>query len=155
MGVRKELDLLLKDSEKAVLDVMQSNLAFIGDSLINKVVAKESGLSNAKKLDAIKGIDASGLNQYKDDLLDVLTIISYETLRQTKKEIPKAKYELSEKDILVEDWGGKVQMLPISALQKKGIDELLDAVNLESEMQELNKDNNSKKEMLTKILELN
>ena len=28
-------------------------------------------------------------------------------------------------------------MLPISALQKKGIDELLDAVNLESEMQEL------------------
>ena len=104
MGVRKELDLLLKDSEKAVLDVMQSNLAFIGDSLINKVVAKESGLSNAKKLDAIKGIDASGLNQYKDDLLDVLTIISYETLRQTKKEIPKAKYELSEKDILVEDY---------------------------------------------------
>jgi SPP1 gp7 family putative phage head morphogenesis protein len=99
MGVRKELDLLLKDSEKAVLDVMQSNLAFIGDNIINKVVAKESGLSNAKKLDAIKGIDASGLNEYKDDLLDVLTIIAYETLRQTKKEVPKAKYELSEKDI--------------------------------------------------------
>jgi|TARA_R100000479_G_scaffold172516_1_gene117233 SPP1 gp7 family putative phage head morphogenesis protein len=99
MGVRKELDLLLKDSEKAVLDVMQSNLAFIGDSLINKVVAKESGLSNAKKLDAIKGVDASGLNEYKDDLLDVLTIIAYETLRQRKKEVPKAKYELSEKDI--------------------------------------------------------
>ena len=84
MGVRKELDLLLKDSEKAVLDVMQSNLAFIGDSLINKVMAKESGLSNATKLDAIKGIKASGLDEYKDDLLDVLTIIAYETLRQTK-----------------------------------------------------------------------
>ncbi len=99
MAIRKELDRLLRDSEKAVLDVMQSNLSYIGDSLINKVMAKESGLSNALKLDAIKGIDASGLNEYKDDLLDVLTIIAYETLRQTKKEVPKAKYELSENKI--------------------------------------------------------
>ena len=96
---RHEIDKLLKDSEKAVLDVMQSNLSFIGDSIINGVVAKESGLSKTTKLDAVKGIKPSGLKEYKEDLLDILTIIAYETLRQTKKEVPKAKYELSENEI--------------------------------------------------------
>jgi SPP1 gp7 family putative phage head morphogenesis protein len=99
MAIRKELDTLLRDSEKAVLDVMQSNLSFVADTIINKVVAKESGLSDATKLDAIKGIKASGLDEYKKDLLDVLTIIAYETLRITKKEVPKAKFELSENEI--------------------------------------------------------
>ena len=54
MGIRKELDRLLKDSEKATLDVMQSNLAVMADSIINKVMARESGLSQSKKLDAVK-----------------------------------------------------------------------------------------------------
>ncbi len=98
MGIRRALDRLLKDSEAAVLDVMQSNLATIGDSLINKIMAKEKGLTPSTKLDAVKGITASGLNSYKRDLLDVLTIISYETLRHTKKEVPKAKFNLSEFD---------------------------------------------------------
>ena len=99
MAIRRELDTLLRDSEKAVLDVMQSNLSFVADTIINKVVAKESGLSDATKLDAIKGIKASGLDEYNKDLLDVLTIIAYETLRITKKEVPKAKFELSENEI--------------------------------------------------------
>lgn len=96
MGTRRELDKLLRESEKAVLDVMQSNLAFIGDGLIKKIMAKERGLTNSTKLDAVKGITAPGLNKYKADLLDVLTVIAYETLRHTKKEVPKAKFKLSE-----------------------------------------------------------
>ena len=33
--------------------------------------------------------------------------------------------------------GGKVQMIPVSAITRKGIDSLLDAIELESEMLEL------------------
>ena len=40
MGIRIELDRLLKDSEDAVLDVMQSNLSYMAASLINKIMAK-------------------------------------------------------------------------------------------------------------------
>ena len=98
MGVRRELDKLLRESEKAVLDVMQDNLAFIADGLIMKIMAKERGLSNSKKLDAVKGITAPGLNKYKTDLLDVLTVVAYESLRHAKKEVPKAKFKLSEVD---------------------------------------------------------
>mgnify|MGYP001441311446 CR=1 FL=1 len=98
MGMRRELDRLLKDSESGVLDVMQSNLAYMADSLINNIMAKERGLSSSQKLDAVKGIRASGIDKYKKELLDVLTVIAYETLRHTKKEVPKAKFKLSEFD---------------------------------------------------------
>jgi len=49
----------------------------------------------------------------------------------------KIKRELAERDVLVEDWGGKVPCVPISALTGDGIDDLLEILMLESEMLEL------------------
>ena len=46
MGIRRELDRLLKDSEDAVLDVMQSNLSYMEDYLINKIMDKERGMTS-------------------------------------------------------------------------------------------------------------
>ena len=68
---------------------------------------------------------------------DVPIIVAMNKIDLDGADIEKVKGDLAKHDLVSEDWGGKVQMLPISALQKKGIDELLDAVNLESEMQEL------------------
>jgi translation initiation factor IF-2 len=36
--------------------------------------------------------------------------------------------ELSDKDVLVEDWGGKIQSVPTSAKTGEGIDELIEAI---------------------------
>ena len=52
-------------------------------------------------------------------------------------EIERIKRELSERDVLVEDWGGKVQAIPISAKTGDGIDDLLSSIILETEMLEL------------------
>ena len=49
----------------------------------------------------------------------------------------KIKEELSQMNILVEDWGGKYQCQEISAKQGVGIDELLEKVLLEAELMEL------------------
>ena len=68
---------------------------------------------------------------------DVPIIVAMNKIDLDGADIEKVKGDLAKHDLVSEDWGGKVQMLPISALQKKGVDELLDAVNLESEMQEL------------------
>jgi len=68
---------------------------------------------------------------------EVPIIVAMNKIDLDGADIEKVKGDLAKHDLVSEDWGGKVQMLPISALQKKGIDELLDAVNLESEMQEL------------------
>ena len=57
-------------------------------------------------------------------------------------DIERIKRELSERDVLVEDWGCKVQAIPISAKTGDGIDDLLSSIILETEMLELkaNKD---------------
>ncbi len=49
----------------------------------------------------------------------------------------KVKRELSENDVLVESWGGKVQSVEISALNGDGVDELLDSLLLETELLDL------------------
>ena len=49
----------------------------------------------------------------------------------------KVRRELSENDVLVESWGGKVQSVEISALNGDGVDDLLDSLLLETEMLDL------------------
>jgi translation initiation factor IF-2 len=48
--------------------------------------------------------------------------------------------QLSGHEIVVEDWGGNVPMVRVSALKKTGIDDLLEMINLVAEMQELKAD---------------
>ncbi len=49
----------------------------------------------------------------------------------------RVKTQLSEKGLVAEDWGGTTMFCEISALQKMGIDELLDAILLQAEVLEL------------------
>jgi len=50
----------------------------------------------------------------------------------------RVKTQLSELQLVPEDWGGQTMFCEISALQKKGIDELLDGILLTAEVLELN-----------------
>ncbi len=49
----------------------------------------------------------------------------------------RVKNELAAKDVIPEDWGGDTQFIQVSAHTGQGIDELLEAVGLQSEMLEL------------------
>ena len=49
----------------------------------------------------------------------------------------RVKTELAAKDVIPEDWGGDTQFIPVSAHTGQGIDELLDALLLQSEVLEL------------------
>ena len=49
----------------------------------------------------------------------------------------RVKRQLSEHDLIVEDWGGDVISVPVSALRKDGIDDLLDNILVASEVAEL------------------
>lgn len=52
----------------------------------------------------------------------------------------KLMQQLAEHNIVVEDWGGDVPCVRVSALQKTGIDDLLEMITLVAEMQELKAD---------------
>jgi len=52
-------------------------------------------------------------------------------------DLERIKGDLAAKDLTPEDWGGNIQMVPVSALKGDGVDKLLEAVILESELLEL------------------
>lgn len=49
----------------------------------------------------------------------------------------RVKQELTNHEVVPEDWGGDVQFVPVSALTGLGVDELLDAISLQAEVMEL------------------
>jgi translation initiation factor IF-2 len=49
----------------------------------------------------------------------------------------KCRQQLSEQELIPEDWGGETQMIPVSAKTGEGLDSLLEAINLQAEMLEL------------------
>ncbi|MBX5476013.1 MAG: translation initiation factor IF-2 [Clostridia bacterium] len=52
----------------------------------------------------------------------------------------RVKQQLAEHDLLPEEWGGDTIVVPVSAVQRKGIDELLEMILLVAELQELKAD---------------
>ena len=49
----------------------------------------------------------------------------------------RVKQELSEKDLIAEDWGGDIVMVPVSAIKGENIDKLLEMILLVSEVEDL------------------
>lgn len=49
----------------------------------------------------------------------------------------RVKQELTEYELVSEDWGGDTMFCPVSALKGEGVDELLEAIKLQAEMMEL------------------
>ena len=68
---------------------------------------------------------------------EVPIIIAINKIDLEAADIDKVKGDLAKYELVPEDWGGKNQMIPVSAISKEGIDSLLDAIELESELLEL------------------
>jgi len=68
---------------------------------------------------------------------EVPIVIAINKIDKPNANSDKIKEELSQMNILVEDWGGKYQCQEVSAKTGEGIDELLEKVLLEAELLEL------------------
>ena len=49
----------------------------------------------------------------------------------------RVKKQMSEHGLVPEDWGGDISFVPVSAVKREGIQELLEQINLQAEIQEL------------------
>ena len=90
------------------------------------VVAADDGLQPQTE-EAISHAKAAG----------VPIVVAVNKMDREEADIEKVKTELSNKDLIPEDWGGNTQFIPISALKGEGVKELLEAVALEAEVLEL------------------
>lgn len=64
-------------------------------------------------------------------------IIAINKIDRPSADIEGIKKQLSEKDVLIEEWGGKYQCSAISAKTGEGIDDLLDKILLEADVLDL------------------
>ncbi len=49
----------------------------------------------------------------------------------------RAKNELASREVIPDDWGGDTQFIPVSAITGQGVEDLLEAINLQAELLEL------------------
>lgn len=71
-------------------------------------------------------------------------IIAINKIDKPEADIERTKTMLSEINLIPEDWGGKTICVPISAKEGKNIKELLEMINLLSDMEDLKADENRK-----------
>ena len=67
-------------------------------------------------------------------------IVALNKMDKEGANVQKVKQDLATEDVLVEDWGGKVPVIEISAKEGRNIDELLNMVILVAELEELKED---------------
>ena len=85
--------------------------------------------------DGIKPQTEEAINHAK--AAGVSIVVAINKIDLDSADIDKVKGDLAAKDLTPEDWGGTVQMVPVSALKGDGIDDLLERIALEAEILEL------------------
>jgi translation initiation factor IF-2 len=68
---------------------------------------------------------------------EVPIVVAINKIDKENADPNRVKQQLAEAELVVEDWGGDVVSIDISAKEKKGIEELLESVLLVAEMEEL------------------
>lgn len=112
----------------AAFTAMRARGAQVTDVAI-LVVAADDGVM-PQTIEAINHVKAAG----------VPFIVAMNKIDKPDANPEKLMHQLSEHNVVVEDWGGEVPCVKVSALKKTGIDDLLEMISLVAEMQELRAD---------------
>ncbi len=90
------------------------------------VVAADDGVM-PQTIEAINHAKAAGVD----------IIVAINKMDKPSANPDRVKQELTEYGLLAEDWGGETICVPVSAVNKEGIDQLLEMITLVAEMKEL------------------
>ncbi len=104
---------------------MRSRGANVTDIVVLVVAADDSIMPQTQE--AIKHAQTAG----------VPIIVAANKIDKPNANLEKVKKDLSVNNLLVEEWGGEVPMVGVSALKKTGLSDLLDTIQLQAEMLEL------------------
>jgi translation initiation factor IF-2 len=71
---------------------------------------------------------------------NVKMVVAVNKIDKPGADLNRIKQQLSENDLLIEEWGGDIVLVPVSAITKEGIDKLLDMILLVSDVEDLRAD---------------
>lgn len=93
------------------------------------VIAADDGVKPQTK-EALEAINSAGIP----------FVVALNKIDKSGANTEKVKKDLSENNILIEEWGGKVPLVQISAKSGEGVNDLLEVVALASDLEELKAD---------------
>jgi translation initiation factor IF-2 len=64
-------------------------------------------------------------------------VVAINKVDKPNANLDRVKKELADRDLLVEDWGGQTVAVPVSALKREGIKELLEMILLQADLADL------------------
>lgn len=108
--------------------VMRARGANVTDIVVLVVAADDGAMPQTRE--AISHSQAAG----------VPIVVAVNKMDKEGANPDRIKQELSELNLLAEDWGGETMFIPVSATEKTNLDKLLEAINLNAEMLELKAD---------------
>lgn len=124
-GGEKRLITFLDTPGHSAFEAMRRHGAQITD-LVVLVVAADDGVK-PQTVEAINHARA----------MKVPVMVAINKIDKPEADIERVKGELSEYDLVPEEWGGKTVVVPVSAVQKTGIDDLLEVILLSTDLRDL------------------
>ncbi|MBD3668947.1 MAG: translation initiation factor IF-2, partial [Kangiella sp.] len=109
----------------AAFTAMRARGAEVTDIVV-LIVAADDGVM-PQTVEAVQHAKAAG----------VPMIVAVNKIDKEEADPDRVKNELSQHDVIPEDWGGDVQFVHVSAKSGQGVDDLLDSILLQSEVLEL------------------
>ncbi|MCW9057614.1 MAG: translation initiation factor IF-2 [Gammaproteobacteria bacterium] len=109
----------------AAFTAMRARGAKVTDIVI-LVVAADDGVK-PQTVEAVQHAKAAG----------VPMVVAVNKMDKPEADPDRVKNELSQYEVIPEDWGGETMFMPVSALTGDGVDALLDAILLQAEVLEL------------------
>jgi translation initiation factor IF-2 len=106
--------------------------------LVVIVIAADDGIK-PQTLEAIRFARKAGVK---------IIVAANKMDKATDADLNKLKQQLAENELLPEDWGGDTIVMPVSAKEKTGLDELLDMILLVADVEELKADTDAPAEGL-------
>lgn len=85
--------------------------------------------------DAVQPQTVESINHARE--ADVPMVVAINKMDLQEADADRVRQQLSEQDVIPDDWGGDTVMVEVSALKGSGLDELLEMVDLQAEMMEL------------------
>ena len=125
VSVKNQLITFLDTPGHAAFTAMRARGAQLTDIAVI-VVAADDGIM-PQTVEAINHAKAAG----------VTIIVAANKIDKNTADIERVKKGLADHEILVEEWGGDVALVPVSAKTGAGIDDLLETIILTAEMKEL------------------
>ncbi len=91
MAAKNNIKKDIQSATDALREIMVESLSAMAQGMIDQIITNLKSLPPSRRFDAVKGVAATGVNEYFDRLKNAFGVISADAFDKVRKEVPKKK----------------------------------------------------------------